>query len=334
MDDVVLLIMLIVFVTLLVSKYIITLNNTEFLSIKQTGSLKGLAILMVYIHHFGQIRYSIYNSHSFLGFLGVALFLFISGYVTQRQVELKKEKWKRNFWIKKFQRLFVPRCVVVFVFGMLAGRTLLVSCQEAVWFIQDWFFAAVVFNYIIFYVSEYFRLKTEYIIFIAEALFAAVCILFGQQIMWYNTAFLFGMGVVFAKYQDTIMMRMSRIANKTWVIIPILLFCFSILGSIFRWQRFVSDSISGILFVFIIIWGAYRKKVTFKGLEFIGKYSWEFYLVHTRVIGIILNRVTSNDLFAFFISLIVSLAIAILLNETLSFFYKTINKRLPITHCK
>lgn len=334
MDDIVLLIMLIVFITLLVSKYIITLNNTEFLSIKQTGSLKGLAILMVYIHHFAQIRYPIYNRHSFLGFLGVALFLFISGYVTQRQVILKKETWKRKFWIKKFQRLFVPRCVVVFVFGTLAGRSLLVSCQEAIWFIQDWFFAAIVFNYIVFYVSEYFRFKTEYIIFIAEAFFAVMCILFGQQIMWYNTAFLFGMGVVFAKYQDTFISRMSQITNKMWAIIPILLFCFSILGSIFRWQRFAFDSISGILFVFIIIWIAYRKKVTFKGLEFIGKYSWEFYLVHTRVIGIILNRVTSNDLFAFFISLIVSLAIAILLNETLSFFYKIIDKRCSNTQCK
>lgn len=331
MEDIILLIMIFFVVVLTVLKLFVSPNNTEFFSSKQTGLLKGLAILMVYIHHYGQIRYPIYNRHSFLGFLGVALFLFISGYVTQKQVLLKKKTWKNKFWMKKIRRLFVPRCIVVFVFGSLAGRTLLVSFQEAIWFIQDWFFAAIVFNYIVFYLCEYFEFKTEYIILIAEAIFTVLCILFKQQIMWYNTAFLFGFGVIFAKYQDSILLKISRIKNKMWILFLMLLFIISLLGSVFRWQRFIFDSISGILFVFVAILIAYRRKICFKGLEFIGKYSWELYLVHTRVIGIILNRVTSNDFFAFIISIIVSLAIAVLLNETLSVLYRIMDRRWNIT---
>lgn len=327
MDDIILLVMIIIVSGSFLLRVIASSNNTDFFSSQQTGSLKGLAILMVYIHHFGQIRYPIYNNHSFLGFLGVALFLFISGYVTQKQVLLKKKTWKTKFWSKKIRRLFIPRCIVVFVFGALAGRTLFNNFQEAIIFVQDWFFAAIVFNYVVFYLSEYFELNTEYIILIAETLFIVFCILSKQQIMWYNTAFLFGFGVIFAKNEGSILQKVSRIKNKLWIFFLIPLFIISLLGSIFRWQRFVFDSISGILFVLIILLCAYRKKICLKELNFIGRYSWEFYLVHTRVIGIILNRVTSNNLFAFFISIIVSLTIAILLNETLSVVYRIIDRK-------
>ena len=74
-----------------------------FFSVEQTTALKGVAILLVYIHHFAQIRCAFYNNHTFLGFLGVSVFLFISGYTTMVQAKKSKTGGKKITGEKKFK---------------------------------------------------------------------------------------------------------------------------------------------------------------------------------------------------------------------------------------
>lgn len=77
-------------------------EGVKYLTVSQTNAIKGWAIIATYIHHYGQIRCEVYNAHSFLGYLGVALFLFLSGYIAETQASNKEDAtWKDKFWRKK-----------------------------------------------------------------------------------------------------------------------------------------------------------------------------------------------------------------------------------------
>lgn len=295
-----------------------------FFSVEQTTALKGVAILLVYIHHFAQIRCAFYNNHTFLGFLGVSVFLFISGYATMVQAKKKQDGWKKNYWRKKIQRLIIPRVIVVFVFGYLAGRTLLQGLVESTFFWQDWFLAAIIFNYAVFYIALTKKKPVVKVLFICEAIFVVCCIASNQLIMWYNTAFMFAFGVLFAMHKEKVLEVISKLLyhrKLAVLLLIVLIFC-----SMMRYQRFIFDTLTGILFVMLVILYTYENSFFSKFYENVGRFSWEFYLVHSRIIGIVLNRFTNNNLLAFIESAIISLGIAVVLNKTLEAFYSLISK--------
>lgn len=303
-------------------------KSKKFMSVSQTTALKGFAIIMTYFHHFGQIRYPIYNAHTFMGYLGVALFLFMSGYITNKQSELKGECWAEWFWLKKLKRLFVPRIVVVIVFGFLAGRDILENTREILWFVQDWFLTVILINYTVFYVAKKLKKNPLIMVVMSEMLLVIICILSKQQVMWYNTAFMFGLGMLCSMKEKQLEQRLSGKSNTLIMMFNVLLFVMFLYGSVMRYQRFVFDTLTGMIFVLLICVYTYKFGFYSSILEYVGKYSWEFYLVHTRIIGIILNRLTENNLLAFIISFVVSLMVAFLVNESLSLCYKMIDRYL------
>ena len=85
-----------------------------------------------------------------------------------------------------------------------------------------------------------------------------------------------------------------------------------------RYQRFVFDTITGILFTFIFMYFVHKTDFESEFLNVVGKYSWEFYLIHARVIGIVLNRITTNSFLAFIVSFVISLVIAVGVNVTVN----------------
>lgn len=76
-------------------------TENELIDFDMSTYLKGFAILLVFIHHFGQLSSEIYNEHSFLGYLGVTIFLFISRYVTEKQFLHKGKCYIGASFIKK-----------------------------------------------------------------------------------------------------------------------------------------------------------------------------------------------------------------------------------------
>ncbi len=291
-------------------------EGVKYLTVSQTNAIKGWAIIATYIHHYGQIRCEVYNAHSFLGYLGVALFLFLSGYIAEIQASNKEDAtWKDKFWRKKFIRILVPKLIVVFAFGFIAGRSLEDNCMEYICFWRDWFLTAIMINFALFYFAKYFRVALLKTIFFGELMLVVACICTKQMIAWYNTAFLFGIGVWFVSHSKQVLNFFDRKRNLvlTIIICSLTLFC-----SIMRYQRFVFDTITGILFTFIFMYFVHKTDFESEFLNVVGKYSWEFYLIHARVIGIVLNRITTNSFLAFIVSFVISLVIAVGVNVTVN----------------
>ena len=81
------------------------------ISFKESKSLKGIAIIMIVVSHVVPI----YGLHfvNILGVIGVALFLFLSGYGLQRSYE---NKGLEDYFLKKLIKVYVPYIIAVFLF--------------------------------------------------------------------------------------------------------------------------------------------------------------------------------------------------------------------------
>lgn len=118
----------------------------------QTEALRGIAIIMVIISH-----YSLAMGIPFLGFLGgvgVALFLFLSGYGLN---ESYKKNGLNKYFSKKVYRVMIPYWILMITLALLFWKTFNYKI-----FLLDifgiktsyWYIGFIIRWYIIFYVSK------------------------------------------------------------------------------------------------------------------------------------------------------------------------------------
>lgn len=85
--------------------------DSSFLSIRQTSSSKGLAIILVMLCHIGPYYHAAFLS--FAGQIGVSIFLIVSGFGLN---ESFKKKGLINFWPSKIVRVLIPYWIVICLF--------------------------------------------------------------------------------------------------------------------------------------------------------------------------------------------------------------------------
>ena len=86
-----------------------SVQSTRLLSFDQTNVLKGIAISLIIICHFGN-HYTRFTTS--LGGIGVAIFLILSGYGLS--ISYKKKQQLKNYWKKRFKSVFIPYFIVEF----------------------------------------------------------------------------------------------------------------------------------------------------------------------------------------------------------------------------
>lgn len=138
------------------------LEGTELLDRDTCAVLKGRAILLVFIHHYGQLSSDIYNAHSFLGYIGVTFFLFITGYVSEKQFLRKgKEYVGLSFIKKKVVRLYIPYILITLIYAVLGRHGVSDTISELVHIENNWFLTAVTILYLLFMVANLIVPKSD-----------------------------------------------------------------------------------------------------------------------------------------------------------------------------
>lgn len=138
------------------------LEGTELLDRDTCAVLKGWAILLVFIHHYGQLSSDIYNAHSFLGYIGVTFFLFITGYVSEKQFLRKgKEYVGLSFIKKKVVRLYIPYILITLIYAVLGRHGVSDTISELVHIENNWFLTAVTILYLLFMVANLIVPKSD-----------------------------------------------------------------------------------------------------------------------------------------------------------------------------
>lgn len=260
----------------------------NFMSMEYTTVLRAVAILMVMQQHLSGF---IFGSRIFTPFGGggVAIFLIISGYGLTIST---KNKGLTGFWKKKFVRVFIPWLFVWMVMTILQRENLVSYSSLSSLFLlntTNWYLQYLLLCYIVFYVCHKWFYNVRWIIMSGFSILTFI--LWGNIQAEQSCSFFLGCliaenGMVYSWIKNHI---------KKLCYICILLFCISLfvkqIGCIrimLETNFFVEHSVNIVLkislalFVMSICFLIYRC-INMKYARFIGKISYELYLVHLFV---------------------------------------------------
>lgn len=269
-------------------------EKINFFSKEQTDWLRGIAILLVmHSHYFADENLYVFSGVprqllSSIGFLGVGLFVFMSGYATMISYNTKPD-YLKYYIPKRLLRLYIPFLIayVVFVIIMLFyGKQLslndflglpIMSLPRTL----NWYLKVQLGLYIAFYLVAKIFKKSRTIIF-ALFLVCAVFMIVGNitkiSNFWFESSYLFPLGMLFAFYRDGIFDVLSKRKMFSFFLSSFVLFITYIL------YYFLGGLFCEIIFTFGFVQFLTTLCIYFKGesnvLKFLGVLSIDLYLSH------------------------------------------------------
>ncbi len=247
----------------------------------------------------------------------VGIFLFCSGYGLYKSY-LSKENYLKGFVKKRvlpliFMSYFMG--LVFFIVRVIVGEKmtwnslLMYITQWKLCNVNGWFVIILPFFYLIFYFTFRF-IKNKRVAFAINIAAVFLYVLVGTMIdhndgylfrgqWWYESIHFYAIGLIFAKYEKKILAGIKKNYWKYLIISLLLIYplyklteltnnVFSYYGETFpcndkvlrRWICYLSENIASFTFVYFIMTLGMKLKIGNKILDFMGKLTLEFYLVH------------------------------------------------------
>ena len=251
-----------------------------------------------------------------LGYIFVSVFLFYNGYGVYKSFHTKKDYLKG--YIKRrilpVVLALYSTTVIFFIVRLLIGEKM--DAKQVFFYLTSiklcnpntWYVIVLPFFYLAFYLSFKF-IKNDHLATLATTAFVVLYMLLGTRInhndywirgeWWYNCVHLFPIGIIFAKYENKIIPHLKK---YYWIYLIIALLAlyplyiyqsymcnvFGYYGdnwgapdAVFRKRMsLLSQTFVTTDFVFCTILLGMKVKIGNKFLDFMGKITLEFYLIH------------------------------------------------------
>lgn len=272
--------------------------NEDYWNRSQTKAILGLMALGIVLHHMAQKtcapwlpdEYIVHGLEPFLnlGFIFVGLFFFCSGYGLYKSIKNKPDYLKGFIGnhLRPIILLYIISNVCFYMIGeVLNGYT--------------WFIYAIVYLYFAFFISfKFCKNEKNSIILLAGfvILYVVYCEVMVLGTWVYNTVGIFLIGLLFAKYSDSIVayIRSKYEYCLTGCILGLLIaFPWSLYISgkitgagtmfmyfLFRWLSVILQFIAASSFSVLIFVLNQKIVIRSKALEFVGDMTLELYLIH------------------------------------------------------
>ena len=285
-------------------------RRENYLSLENSSCLKGiLCICIILCHIWGPlvdgnpylaeniIGSTIGRICAVLGYLSVAMFLFLSGYGLCVQHQKKGQQYLNGFLLKRVLPLYLIN-VLLIVFYTIADLLLKETISwgtVAQSFLfgktvvsKGWYLQAILVWYIFFLiVFKFIKSDTFQIIAMLGAfiIYLGVCLIMKLESTWYEGALCLVLGIIWGKYFRQINEVLSK--NK-WLAFSIfvcgILFMISFILGNFNFlpktMRIVSKSFSASTFTILVV--LFLKIIPINNIitRFLGKISLEIYVFH------------------------------------------------------
>lgn len=282
----------------------------RYLSLENTGCLKGiLAICIVLCHLWGPlvkgnpylgdgiIGNTVGRICAVLGYLSVALFLFLSGYDLCVQYQKKGDVYLKGFLLKRVLPLYLINVFLILFYSLsnlLLGEGVSWGGVVQSFFFgktvvsKGWYLQAILVWYLLFFVVFKFirEDKTQIIAMVgAFLLYLLVCLIMKLESTWYEGAFCLVLGIIWGKYFKQINEMLSK--NK-WFVLSILIVCllfvvsfvFGNFSFLSKFARIAVKSISACMFTILVV--LFLRIIPINNIvtRFLGKNSLEIYVFH------------------------------------------------------
>lgn len=318
--------------------------HEDFLDLEVSKSLQGFAAIGVMLHHLSQsvtqynaVDKGLINFMSEVGIYFTGIFFFFSGYGLYTSF-LQKEGYLKNFLRKRLPTVLIPFYVVntiFFVVSLVLGKEM--SLPEMFLYASGlillngnmWYIVEIIFLYLAFYLI-FNKVRKQETGFAGMALFilimTTVSLLLGhdnrynagvwfQGEWWYNTTWVFFVGMVVAKSKD----RIVNFAKKYYkVLLPVgivltvmmqetSLFLRRNFGYYREWEGYpgywekaltwLGDFAAVTCFVLILLLLTMKIQFHNRALKFIGGIALELYMIHNIFIMYLKYVIPSDFLF-------------------------------------
>lgn len=302
--------------------------NEEFLTLKQTKYIQGFLALCIMMHHIAQETCASWQNYPLIpgleffvpiGYFFVAMFIFCSGYGLYKSTKAKAD-YLKGF----FGRRILPLILAFYTTGLifLLARILMKEkmdswkyfCYITGWMMPNpngWYVVAMPFFYFVFYLSFRF-LKKDWLSISGVLLGTFLYTFLGTWVdhndylmrgeWWYNSVHLFWIGILFAKYEKTLVEKLKKhfylylilalASTVAWFrISQVTTGTVSYYGEYNRslthwmvvrnrWICLFTEAMACASFVFSVIILNLKMRIGNPLLGFMGKITLEFYLIH------------------------------------------------------
>lgn len=299
-------------------------NNQEWMGKDFTIAIKGFSILTVIWAHTGA-KFDA-GGIQFIAGVGVALFLICSGY----GLELSYEKnGLKNFWKKRILKVCIPFWIIELIGLILLNRWSLKGYILDMFFIKaattyGWFMRYIVICYILFFFIQLIFDKLNFCDNKKQiALFFVFCIWFFIESLWFSNPnmpflearqmFSFPIGVFLAVNKAKIM-KSIQVGKFYIIIVGLLMGLFFMAVTQIQYVKdlpyLLSNSMSlltvlPIAVSILVIGMSFPKLMQNFELHFLGKISYEIYLVHAFTLEVVKGSFKNTVVFIF-ITLLIS----------------------------
>lgn len=304
------------------------------LNYSNTVAIRGICAIEIMLGHIGialpnQILLFPFRK---AGILIVGIFFFFSGYGLMYSLENKKN-YLTGFLRKRLTAILVPTffvCILaILLYYAILGEnnSILQACIFSIESI-NWYVWEILGCYVLFYLVYRFLSKESAFVFIAALSVIFVCFSYiaGLSNPWYGSTLCFPLGLWAASNQtEFLKWNVKHWIGKTAVlgiVLSVSIILFFILPERSISGAIISRNVASLSFCCIVTILLRKIKIGNKLTEFLGKISFEIYLVHPLVISIYLsNRIQMKNDILYTIAVIgTSIFSALALNKIVSLF--------------
>lgn len=274
-----------------------TIPNDGFFDKENCNALRGFwCLIIVLVHIPVSYQNSIQDSLGSFAYIGVTFFFMTSAYGLELMIE-KNSNGLKEFWKRRLPKLILP-CLIVNLFEGVVSLIVyskFISSQRLL-HINDWV-KWLLICYFIFWLCNRFLVRGArkniclLIVVFSIVIYYIKIKKYINGTIWSTEIFGFVWGIILAKYKNEIVSYL----NKNYKF-KILLTCFGAclvgLGylkfkSIVFWGDYVLKVILGMVIIILMLTFNIRFKLGNKVSNFLGKISYEIYLLQWVIIPLI-----------------------------------------------
>lgn len=279
------------------------IGGGEFLDKNFAQCLKGIACLIIALHHYSQYivahqlsDHVIYKLLSYQGgFAGVALFFFLSGFglmESEKRCHLGIKGFLLNRYWKVYKPILIINAISIIVYSLFHLIEVR-NVQDILYYLLSikafgsvtWFVSVLFVCYGIFYIASTQKKRTGIILFIGLFCMMLYSILkYADSYYFYFSTPLFFVGVFVSIYKDIVQRFFTLYNGVVCMGIIVILTAFYL----FRMMGYGLGEhlMLNIVQTVLLLWFSSHFLLKINYHSFLGKISYELYLTHYRIIAI------------------------------------------------
>lgn len=266
-------------------------TKVELLSVEHTNAVKGLAIILVMLGHSMQKFAPEISYFTPTGGIGVCLFLFCSGYGLNESSRKRKETWQ--YWYKRLITVIIPYAIFeIITFWSVNSFDLKlffldILCIKPLYSF-GWYLSYLMLWYVVFFILNQINLKNS----IGIMLIISACVFVFSRSLVAEQAVSFVLGVYISINKDKFGLKASLKNGILLLACGIMMLAIKQIPVVRESPDLIYKAVqlslkALIAMAFIILSFQVGKFISLESFQRLGLISFELYLIHGIVLGVV-----------------------------------------------